>query len=154
MQSKKIFWLLLAIGIVVLGVIVYSLSKSKPSEPLVVQQSQDDLKPNVTDPAQLPERFPSNFPLEEGAEVTQNYSAGKDGYFQSTRAFTSNKTSAENFKIYEDFFTDAGWNIVVRLDQPGIKTVAATQGTTRAKVDIVDDETSKQTNVNITVEYK
>lgn len=156
MQSKKLVWVLLTIGALIVAVIVFVMLKPKTdlykNQPVGTGTSQQ-MKPVTTDPSQLPDRFPPDVPLEAGAEVTQNYTTSKAGYFQSTRAFATKKSAAENMRIYETYFKDSGWTVIQKIEEKGVRSLTATQDTTRAHVDIIDNQATGARTVEITIEY-
>lgn len=89
--------------------------------PIAVPQTNVDV-------AKLPERFPSDVPLEAGAEVTSNYTAvNAKGLYQSTREFVSKKTLAENFALYQSALKQAGWTITQSIDDAAQKVILATK---------------------------
>ncbi len=60
----------------------------------------------------LPERFPTDIPLEPNAEVNLNFNAvNLDGKFQSSREFVSAKSAEENFIFYQAALKNNNWQI-------------------------------------------
>ena len=156
-ESKKIVWGILIVGVLVAAAVIFMVYKPSSEVPANNKPgdttSQEESKPTNVDPSQLPERFPAGMPLEEGAQVTQNYNLNKSGYFQSSRAFVTTKSVADNMKIYEKFFGTDGWTIIQKMDEQGVHTLVATKGDTRAHVDVVDNSNTGARTVEITVEY-
>ncbi len=138
LQSKKIIWVfgIVAIVAVALAVVVVLIdrkdgtSQTKTSTEFKVTQRD-------VDQSKLPDKFPADIPLEQGAKITQNYSSTTaDGHYQATREFETKKTLAENVKLYTDYFKKNGWIIGTGIDQPDFKVVSATKGNLSLQVTI------------------
>ena len=114
--------------------------------------------PVVTTPVPqgaLPQQFPSDIPLEAGAQITLNYNAiNAAGNFQASREFISKKTVAENYALYQTVLKDNGWNITGT--QAGVSAgdlIFATKGSNNLNIRIYTDQ-SKQVRVSINNEIK
>ena len=100
----------------------------------------------------LPENFPTNLPLEDNVEVTQNYNATtEDGRFQATRTYESKKTLAENLAIYREYLNGNGWNIVSTVDQPTYKKISGTQGIQTIQISLSENVNTKVKTVSISL---
>ena len=107
-NSHKFIKLLLAIvAVLILAFVLYKFvgnnrqsSELKTPETAVVKKMDVDF-------SKLPEKFPTNIPIESGAKITQNYNATTpEGEFQATRSFVTTKTLAENIKIYSNILDE------------------------------------------------
>ncbi len=113
--------LLMVVVILCLLFVAYKLMNTKKvaEVPQLVNVEKTDVEIS-----KLPEKFPSNIPLEEGAEVIQNYnSETPEGQFQATRQFETKKSLAENYALYTDFMKKNGWEIKATTDDPTYKMV-------------------------------
>jgi hypothetical protein len=71
----------------------------------------------TVDATKLPERFPTDIPLEAGATTTYNYNAvNANGEYQSSREFISKKSVAQNFSFYQTALKNAGWSITAAVN--------------------------------------
>lgn len=144
-MSKKVY---IAAGLVLAGLVVFGIwsLKNKPTDNQN-QQVQVEVKP--VDKNQLPTRFPSDFPIESGAEIKSNYNAENETSIQATRLFVSKKTAAENFKLYSDYLKNNGWNIITTLDQEALKVIAASKGSDKLDITINLNSVSNQVTVDV-----
>lgn len=142
-MSKKNTTLLIAIILlVILGAGFYLLKKSKVAKPAnqapvpvtkPYSYSGEGQAPKVTlapvDKTVLPERFPSDIPLEAGAAIIFNYNAvNVAGQFQASREFVSKKSMADNLSLYQTSLKASGWTITSVSDQPTQKLIFANKG--------------------------
>ncbi len=89
------------------------------------------------DATKLPESFPKDIPIEQGATVTQNYNAiSAGGRFQATRVFETTKSLDANIKIYQDYFKANKWTINAFVDQENYKMILATKDNFQIQVSI------------------
>lgn len=99
-----------------------------------------------------PEQFPTNIPIEEGAEITQNYNATTaDGRLQATRAFITNKSLADNLKIYQDYFKTNDWKVIATVDQDVYKMILGSKDNTQIQVSVNENSISKVKTVDISM---
>lgn len=119
---SQLFKLLVMVAaILALLFVAYKLLNNNKKE--VVPQLVNVEKTNV-DFAKLPEKFPSNIPLEADAKILQNYnSVTPEGQFQATRQFETKKSLAENYAFYTDFLKKNGWEIKATTDDATYKMV-------------------------------
>jgi uncharacterized repeat protein (TIGR01451 family) len=77
--------------------------------------------------ARIPDRLPSDMPLEEaGNTVTQNYIGGSNrGQYQATRQFVTTRTLDAAIALYNDYFTSHGWPIVATSSLGNLRASAA-----------------------------
>lgn len=101
---------------------------SVPKTPAIEQTKSLNVTLTEVSKTTVPERFPANFPLEKGADVRSNYTAQTANSFQSSRAFSSKKTVAENYFLYSAFLKKDGWKILSSIDHPDSKFLYAQKG--------------------------
>jgi hypothetical protein len=122
-MNKNLLRILVVVGLgalIAAGFYFYNLKKH-PRQ----QQQQFSVDKKVLAASQLPKGFPSNLPVEAGSTILQNYEAtANDGRLQSTRVMTTKKTLAQAVKIYSDFYSKLGWDIVPTTN-PDDNTVEA-----------------------------
>ena len=100
----------------------------------------------------LPDKFPSDIPIESGATITQNYNATTtDGRYQATRAFETKKSLAENLALYTQYLQTNGWTIKATIDQPTYKMVTASKDKQQLQISISENSTSKVVTVTISL---
>jgi hypothetical protein len=102
-------------------------------------------------PEKLPSFFPLKIPLEKNAKVLQNYSQIIGNKEQSTRQFISQKSIAENFRIYKDYLQKNSWTIVNTLDQPEIKSLSAKKTPNNLIITMTSNNLTKEVIVDITM---
>ena len=99
---------------------------------------------------QMPEYFPNDIPQESGSKITENFNTTtRDGRKQATRSFETKKSLADNKKIYEDYFTKSGWEIVSRVDQDSAKALTASKGKWQLQVAITENTLTKVKYVDL-----
>jgi flagellar basal body-associated protein FliL len=118
-NMKKIIWIALAVVIVVgLGIWLFAM-RSTTKEPGTGLGSETQTKAAVqsvpqinVNNSQLPNKFPTDVPLEAKAAVTQNFNAtNATGMYQATREFISQKTMGDNFTLYKAALKKVGWTV-------------------------------------------
>ncbi len=152
LQSKKIIWVfaIIAIAAVLVAVIAGMMAKKKVSTS--VKSEEVKVNQKEVDQTKLPDKFPSEIPLEQGAKITQNYNAtGSDGRFQATRAFVTAKTLDANYKIYTDFFKNNGWQLETGVNQTEVKVINASKDKLHAQVTLNYNVTTQLKTVDITI---
>jgi hypothetical protein len=164
MKNKSLYLLL---GVLVLVVVVLvAVSKNRTAKaPAESPQAQSQQKPSSEQPkavpvqavdvGKLPQEFPSDIPLEAGAQVTLNYNAtNAAGNFQASREFISKKTVAENYALYQKVLKDNGWTITgTQENTPAGNLIFATKGENNLNIRIYTDP-DKKIRVSISNEIK
>jgi hypothetical protein len=105
-------------------------STTLPSTPVVTQ---------TTIPvSQVPNGFPSDIPLEQGVQITQNYTTQTNGQSQAGRVWVTNQTLSQQFDIYQNFFANKknGWTIESTQNETAQKTIVAKKGDVQILVNI------------------
>ncbi len=119
--------------------------KTSSQEELVVLK-------NEVSTNKLPDQFPTTVPIESGAEITQNYNASTpDGRFQSTRAFVTTKSLADNLKTYQDYLKSNGWKVLATIDEETYKMILGTKDQSQLQVSISENTISKVKTVDISL---
>ncbi len=155
MESKKSLWLLLIVGAILIAVVVLVTLKPKKEgahQADINKDKQPKIERTDIDATKIPDKIPASFPFEAGALITQNYTVvTDDGRSQATRVFETKKTLAENYTFYENYFKQNGWTIVSTLDQPQLKSIAATKDKILAQVTITENSVNKTRSVDVTI---
>lgn len=152
MKQKILFWTILGVSVLVVVLILLA-PQSRRETPKTPRES---VKPTVTKqdvPAnRLPEQFPGEIPLEEGAKILQNYNAKTaDSRLQATRVFETSQSLEANYDFYTKFFKDNGWMILTTLNQPKLKVLSAKKDHTTVQVTISENAVAKTKVVEISV---
>jgi len=145
-MSQKVWVIVLVLAVIaaaVFGVLEYRKRGSAPKSDIAYVELE-----------KLPERFPADFPIEEGTKIISNYNYEKDGVFQSTRQFESQKTLAENYKIYKEYLNSNGWTINSSMDLETSKFLLAVKDGSTVSVNISSNSSTKQNTVDISFVFK
>ncbi len=117
----------------------------KKVEPLQVEISR---LPNE----QIPAGFPSDFPFEAKVEVLNNYVGQAESGEQSTRQFYSQKSPGDNFKLYDKYFKDKKWQILLSFGGSEPYSISAKDPSGNVyDLSITTDQSSKKTIVSASV---
>lgn len=158
MKNKTLVVLLVILAVVAVGYLVLS-EGQKVKEPVKSQNQTQDQSKNQS-PAQpekpkvnvqgvpkteLPKDFPSDIPLEVGAEVTLNFNGtNAKGELQASREFISKKTVAENYALYQKALKENGWNITNTIaDAPAGSLIFAVKDNSDLNIRIYIDAANK-----------
>lgn len=141
MPNKKLM-AVVVIGFLIIAGLVYFLKDDNTSN---TQEYYNNQQPSVqktnVDFSKLPEKFPSDIPIEKDAKITQNYnSTTPEGHFQATRTFVTQLSLAENFATYEKFFNDNGWTIIATTNDPTYKMIAGSKDKQNIQVTIDENK--------------
>jgi hypothetical protein len=146
-KNKGINVILILLLVVALVMLLMNLNSKNEAEiiPSSNNQPQDTegedfmVKNSVADSV-LPEGFPSNIPLENGANILVNYSGiDRENRFQATRAFESKNTIDRNVQIYKEYFEREGYQKVeLKINEPKRKALVADKGEWYALVVVSD----------------
>jgi len=145
------------VALCIIAALVYVLVNTTSKTPVDDTTKPDhQTQPKVTrtdvDPTVVPEKVPKDIPMEKGATIIQNYTlATTDGKAQSTRAFKTSKSLADNYKLYTNYFNDNGWTIQNFVDNPKSKMINAVKDETRVQVTLNESSVDKSRTVDITV---
>lgn len=132
---------------------IYSWQKDKSANQLSPDQIKrtSQVKKINLDFSKLPEKFPSNIPLEDGAEITQNYNAtSPNGRLQATRSFVTKKSLTENIDLYTNFLNKDGWKTSVSSNDTAFKKVTGSKEGKKLIIAVDENKTSKKKTVIIT----
>jgi hypothetical protein len=115
------------------------------------QNSGPDAVINYIDESQLPERFPSDIPIEAGAETTLNYNTiNSAGQFQASREFISKLSAEQNFNFYQQSLINTGWHLKQTLDDiaHGQKLIFAEKDGNELNIRIYSDADKVKVSIN------
>lgn len=150
-DQNQLFKLLVVVAaLFALLFVAYKLSMNSKKEQAANQTQLAQVEKTNVDFSELPERFPSNIPIETGAQITQNYnSKTPEGQFQATRVFITKQSLAANIKLYTDFLTKEGYEIKSSVDQPTLKMVMGSKGAQSIQVTVNENTVNKDKTVSI-----
>lgn len=101
---------------------------------------------------EVPSGFIADLPIEEGAQLLQNFSASApDGSTQATQVYTTTKSPSENLKIFSDYMQKHGWSIGAQEDKPKYKMLFGVKGSLRLQIEIREQEKPLPNTVGFTV---
>jgi hypothetical protein len=154
MQNFNSRTLLAAVGVVAVAIIIIVAMVLPDQQIQVSDTGNQPTKPEVVkkeiEPTKLPDKFPSDFPVENGAPILDNnVQTSADGRFQATRSFETSKSLAANLQIYSDYFKNNGWTIGDTINQDVYKAIGATKGTLSARVSMNDNSLTKKKTIDI-----
>ena len=120
----------------------------KPANNTGAEVAQPEFK--YEEPTKAPAGFPSSIPLEEKAEITQNFSAvTPEGKQTSVREFASKFSVKENAEYYKKYLSDSGYVVEPPISDSTQTIVSGTKDGYRLRVRIYT-ETEK---VKVTLNY-
>ena len=149
--NKNILMALAGMVILLLALVVFW-EKPKTDRPQSENQNKPDkiIKKDLA-ADEVPARFPAEVPIEQGAQITQNYEADPpDGTHQATRVFESAKTVAQNYKFYSDFLTKNEWEIQTTLEDSNFAGLSAAKNGTNLLVTISKNSITGAVSVDLT----
>jgi hypothetical protein len=152
-QGKVLLWICVIVGLLAVVTVTVMYARMKREAQEEERQQADQIPRTQLDTSVVPTEFPAGLPLEAGAPVTQNFTAeGENGLQQSTREFVTERSLAQNFEIYSDFFKRDGWKIQNTTDTEYVKSISAIKGDLQAQVLVNDNTIShvKTVTINIT----
>ena len=150
----------LVLGVIILLLIAAAASlwfrrqaapSSRQPEPVAKTSTSTPVVQHNVDTAQLPEQFPSDIPLEQGAKITLNYNAvNAKGMYQASREFISAKSLDQNFEFYQRVLKQNGWMITQTLDDPTRhqKIILATKGANNLNIRVYLDSGVTKVSIN------
>lgn len=160
-MHKRLIVLLAILFVVIAGSFIYwkFASKTVDTPPPANEQAVVLEKPLKSDvpTEKLPEKFPTNIPIEAGAKITQNYNTtSPDGSIQATRVFETKATLAENLALYKRYLSNNGYEIRSTIDQISYKMVigANDDGTVQVSINQNSVTNIKTVSINYTQKSK
>ncbi len=128
MEYKKEITIGFAIIVLVflVGYFYFTSIKSIPLKqaPVVTPVSPITPEPTKTDFGEkLPTDFPTNIPIEQGANVNQSYSLDYIGQKQLSIVFSSTKTIKQNYTLYADFLNKDGWTVSNKYESDTVSSL-------------------------------
>lgn len=152
--KKVLVGLIILLAIVAAVTVIATMFMNRDQSSLPTDQSGEETQQEITktdvESTKVPDKFPANVPMEEGAKITQNYNAtAKDGRFQATRAFETSRTLAQNLTTYQTYMNSNGWEIKSTIDQENYKMLFATKDNATLQVDMNNNLEMDVKTVNI-----
>ena len=76
----------------------------------------------------VPPNFPTDIPIEAGAQVEQSYGLNEQtGSEQLTIVFVSGKSVKENYDLYLSFLKDGEWDVLNTHEDPALSALYGTK---------------------------
>lgn len=156
-SSRKIIWVfcviaVLAVGIAVTaksGILKLNLLKNN-SKTAGSSKDMPTIQTKAIPDSQIPDKFPKDIPIEQGAKVVSNYNTTlSDGRFQGVKSFQTAKGIDEEISYYKNYLKANGWEIVPTLPprpEDTLKSLLAGKATEQMQV-MVGPDPSKKTNL-------
>jgi hypothetical protein len=119
-------------------------AEPKPEQQVV----KKDLKPD-----EVPEKFPTNIPIEKDAPIVQNFSATTATHIQATRSFVSKLPIEANLKLYTDYLVKNGYT-VSPFNTDTLKSVIGRKDNTMLQIAVEQNSTNKVVTVTISYSEK
>ncbi|HYV33811.1 MAG TPA: hypothetical protein VE973_03105 [Candidatus Limnocylindria bacterium] len=119
---KKYFWIIIVIILLVVAVVFLIPSKQNPTTNSVVKTStstpKETLQVTPAETKEVVKDFPAGFPIEAGATSDSGFTYVPANTLskQSSVIYTSNKTLAENGKIFKDYMDVMGYKIINKVE--------------------------------------
>ena len=159
MLHKRFFWILAVLIIVIGGAVLAVYYSDRRSNRMANENPGSNSRNNESEfvksdveSYKLPNGFPIDMPLEENARILQNYVVSTpDGRSQSTRSFETQKSLAENYKLYSDYMKKNNWEINVKVDQANLKVLSGSSAGLELKIDITQSSVSSPRVVTISL---
>jgi len=147
---------LVIIGVVILiavTFVMYKQSVNNVAQPLAEQTPIAQEEAQKTDfGSKIPSDFPTDIPLEDGAEVEQSYSLNFTGQNQLTTGFSSTKTVKENYTLYADFLEKQQWNISNKYESEKLSSLYGAKESNDINITISENTATglkSQVSINI-----
>ena len=139
----------MAVAMVVVGVTILRPQTSPTAQTEPVSQGQE---PHKTDfGASAPTDFPTDIPIEKGAQVQQSYSLNYAGQKQLTMVFLSSKTVKENYSLYAGFLKTQGWNVSNTYQNSALSSLYGTKGNTAINITISENTMSAPAKSQVSI---
>lgn len=146
-KKKIIIFVILLLLTIVAAVYYFTLQKGGQEQ---IRAESRKVEKNNVDFAALPQKFPSNIPIEEGARLTQNYnSTTADGRFQATRAFETKASLDQNLRLYTDFLKADGWKVDGTTNNENYKMVYGSKENTALMITMDHNQANDLKTISI-----
>lgn len=125
---KLIAGLLVLTVLVIIGVMFF-MQNNEEQQPQATAPQQEGITKSDIPSDQVPSKIPANAPIENTPYVLHNYSVTTpEGQIQHTRTYQTEKTLAQNMKIFTDYLKAEKWEISNPIDQEDYKMVSGYKG--------------------------
>lgn len=154
MNKRTILLVIASVVVLIAGTfIMYKQSVDNVAQPLAEQTTEKQIDMQKTDfGSEMPNDFPTDIPLEEGAEVEQSYSLNITGQNQLTIVFLSTKTIKENYTLYASFLEKQQWNISNKYESEKLSSLYGAKESNDINITISEDTaTGSKSQVSISV---
>lgn len=157
MENSTVFkFVVMVAALLALLFVAIQLSKNPVSKEAVKEELPKTAEIQQVAEGTLPNKFPADLPIEEGAKVTQNFNATEtDGRYNATRQFQSKATLSANLTLYTNYLKNNGWEILTTLDQPTLKMVLGRKDKQQLQAAIAIDPSTNNNVVTLSLtEFK
>ena len=152
LTNNQLLKILVVVAVLFLLLYVAIQINTFKNDKLATQPLPAQVQKTNVDFDKVPEKFPTNIPIESGARLTQNYNAvTPEGAFQATRTFVTEKSLTENIDFYTDFLSKDGWKTNLSADQANFKMISGAKD--GKKINISADENKISKIKTVTISY-
>lgn len=108
--------------VLIIGVVsMYWYAQHRASQDVLAPYEKQSVSPDMLSPG-----FPVNLPYLSGPVVFHNYeTAGGGGKVEAVRKWEVVAASSAVTEAYGQFFAKFGWEVITRVDQPGLQVYGA-----------------------------
>jgi Tfp pilus assembly protein PilV len=151
MSKKNIILIaLVVVLVIVLGITAYLNKRNNQAASTAQQQTKAELVKKDISPEQLPDKFPTDIPIEKNAPIVQNFNATNDSLFQATRAFISKESVDKNIALYKQYLEKNGYTITP-LEHDNFKSLMGKRDGNTLQVSVDYNQLAKF--VTVTINY-
>jgi len=132
--------------------IMYKQSVDNVAQPLAEQtvEKQSDLQ-KIDFGSEVPNDFPTDIPLEDGAEVEQSYGLNYAGQNQLTIVFPSTKTIKENYTFYADYLEKQNWIVSNKYESEKLSSLYGTKESNDINITISENIASSSVESKVSI---
>lgn len=148
-KTTKIIGIAVIVAIIIFGIFWFSTFKINRQISDPGSTSANKIENFQT--GQAPRFFPTQIPIETGAKITESYNAtSTDGRVQATIVFESSKSVSANFKLYNDYISKNGWEVLAKdSSKTDIQIIVARNSTGVLSATIHKSDSSSRSIVDL-----
>ncbi len=95
--------------------------------------------------------FPTDIPLEAGAQISQSYSVNYAEQKQLTLVFLSTKTIQENYTLYAEFLKQQNWNVSNQYESETLSSLYGTKDQYSINITMSADTSASSTQSQVSI---
>jgi hypothetical protein len=151
---RKYFFIIIPLVFILSAVLLVKYAsvrntQQESSKEVTPEEKVEELVQNVNLEGKLPETFPSDFPVYEGAEIDESWeSRTKDAYAMSV-VWKAGEDPEKVFNFYEEELTVLGYLVTVLSASPDSYTFSLENAVERGFIGIARD--GKDTIISVTI---